>query len=93
MKKSSLIVATLISLILFGGCTAKKEEIPSNWATYDSRRFSFTFLYPHNYTLDNSFENTYEDQGFIYLYSSLLYQDQIEGGPDIQFSAYANESQ
>ncbi|MFA6992205.1 MAG: hypothetical protein WC269_02905 [Candidatus Gracilibacteria bacterium] len=88
MKKLSLIVATLILLTLLAGCTAKKEEVPSTWTSYESSRFAFTFSYPYNYTLDNSFENTYEDQGFIHLYSNLVDKSSL-----IEFSAYKNPNE
>jgi hypothetical protein len=75
--------------------SACPEESIADWKVYQSKRFSIQFSYPEKYILDNSFENTYSDQGFIHLYTQegyeLVKSQAGIGGPDfIQIGAYGN---
>lgn len=67
----------------------------TEWQTYQSKRFSIQFRYPSKYVLENEYENTYPDQGFIHLYTQegyeLVKSKAPRGGPDfIQVGAYSN---
>ncbi|MGB3510157.1 MAG: hypothetical protein WBA93_13150 [Microcoleaceae cyanobacterium] len=47
--------------------------------TYVSERLNFQISYPQSYVVDNSFENQYPDEGYIYLYTKADYPAIQEG--------------
>lgn len=71
------------------------SESSADWKVYQSKRFSIQFSYPAKYILDNDYENTYSDQGFMHLYTQegyeLVKSQAGRGGPDfIEVGAYGN---